>query len=116
MTQLLTGHGCLYTYLYRIGKASTPICPFCDEEEDSAEHTIQRCSVWNAERELLTSEIGEDLSLQTIVEKMCESEEGWLAFNNFAEGVMFQKEEDKKKSVSLSTMTTMTMNKLFFFW
>jgi len=96
-TQLLTGHGCLYTYLYRIGKANTPICPFCDIEEDSAEHTIQKCPEWNAERDLLTSEIGEDLSLDKIIEKMCESEDGWQAFCNFAEEVMIRKEDEREK-------------------
>lgn len=97
VTQLLTGHGCLYAYLFRIGKVNTPICPFCDIEEDSVEHTIQKCPEWNVERELLTSEIGEDLSLSKIVEKMCESENGWQAFRTFAEEVMTKKEEDERE-------------------
>lgn len=27
-------------YLYRIGKEDTPICPYCQDGEDSADHTI----------------------------------------------------------------------------
>lgn len=32
LTQMLTGHGVFYTYLRRIGKANTDICPHCDED------------------------------------------------------------------------------------
>lgn len=95
MTQILTGHGCFYTYLYRIGKANTPTCPFCHAEDDSSEHTLQKCSAWDNEREELQSILGGDLRLTTIVGKICESEEDWSAFLQFTEGYV-QKEEDER--------------------
>lgn len=95
-TQLLSGHGCFYKYLYRIGKADFAICPFCESEEDSAEHTIERCGNWKDERDLLMSTIGNDLSLGSIVSKILDSEENWEAFLSFADDVMIAKEDDER--------------------
>lgn len=39
LTQLLTGHGCFNSYLYKIGKTDSPICAHCGREHDTAEHT-----------------------------------------------------------------------------
>lgn len=57
VTQILTGHGCFSTYLYRIGKMDSPRCEYCDDvnAEDSAEHTLQDCAAWTREREALNS-------------------------------------------------------------
>lgn len=96
ITQLLTGHGVFYKFLYRIGKADNPFCPFCAEEEDSTEHTLQSCSQWDYEREELVREIGSDLQISTIVRKICNNKEAWRAFNRFAEKVMLYKEEDER--------------------
>lgn len=97
ITQLLTGHGCFYSFLSRIGKAGTPLCPFCELESDTAEHTIQTCPEWTNERKKLTDEIGLDLRLGKIVEKICESKENWEAFHLFAEEVLLRKEEDERE-------------------
>lgn len=94
VTQILTNHGCFYEYLYRIGKAESAICPFCEREEDTAEHTLERCEEWRGEREFLTSIIGNDLSLTSVVRRILHSEEGWQALVSFAERVMMTKEED----------------------
>ncbi|XP_025261984.1 uncharacterized protein LOC112639324 [Camponotus floridanus] len=96
ITQMLTGHGCFATYLYRIGKANTAICTFCKKDEDSPEHTIQVCEQWTEERALLVSVIGNDLSLRSIIGKVLVSEENWEAFHTFAEKVMLSKENDER--------------------
>lgn len=57
-TQLIAGHGCFQSYLYHIGKAETAICIFCDLEDDTPDHTLQRYVEWSEERELLCSYIG----------------------------------------------------------
>lgn len=95
-TQLLTGHGCFYAYLFRIGKVDTPQCPFCDLEPDTAEHTIQVCPQWTNERQELQREIGTNLDLTRIVEKICISSENWVAFCKFAEDILTRKEEDER--------------------
>lgn len=75
VTQLLTGHGCFGTYLYRIGKVDTPGCEHCDDEEaeDSAEHTLEECSAWSEERAILRNSLGlvvgvdVEVTLETII-------------------------------------------------
>jgi len=96
ITQLLTGHGCFGTFLERIGKADTAICPFCEMVDDSPDHTISGCPEWREERAALVDVIGPDLSLSGIIGAMCGSKEGWLAFSAFAEKVMRSKEDAER--------------------
>jgi len=95
VTEILTRHGCFNTFLYRIGKERSPICSFCNQEEDSSEHTVQSCVKWTEERDCLTKKLGPDLHLTTIIEKICKSQEIWNAFVHFAETVMRVKEEER---------------------
>ncbi|XP_011860277.1 PREDICTED: uncharacterized protein LOC105557607 [Vollenhovia emeryi] len=101
ITQLLTGHGCFGTFLRRIGKAHTAVCPHCGTEDggsiDSAEHTIAECPAWQDERDELTAVIGMDLTLTGIVDRMVHSRENWAAFSLFAERVMVAKEEAERR-------------------
>jgi len=96
ITQLLTGHGCFGDYLKRIGKADTALCPFCNTEEDSADHTIRWCPKWQNNRDELVSVIGPDLSLAGIIRGVVGSREGWIAFAKFAEAVMLRKEDAER--------------------
>ncbi|XP_029679065.1 uncharacterized protein LOC115245099 [Formica exsecta] len=98
LTQLLTGHGCFGTYLYRINKVVSPTCEHCDEElEDSAEHTLRECGAWKAEREALQATIGCELSLGTVIGEMCSTKEAWTAMTHFAETVMLKKEDAERR-------------------
>lgn len=97
ITQILTGHGCFYSFLHRIGKANTSICPYCQQEEDTSEHTLQRCSKWDRERSELNRTIGPDLQLDIIIRSICDSEEVWESFRKFAETVMSIKEDDERE-------------------
>lgn len=98
LTQLLSGHGCFATYLYRIGKENSNLCRFCESAEDTTEHTIQVCVEWREEREELLSILGgNDLSLEVIIAKMLESEDNWQAVSSFAEKVMLLKEEEERE-------------------
>lgn len=49
VTQFLTEHGCFKNYSHRIRKDENNICEYCSEE-DSQEHTILKCEIWNEER------------------------------------------------------------------
>lgn len=96
ITQVLTGHGCFNVFLYRIGKEPSPICSFCYLEEDTTEHTVQRCTQWMDERATLQQKIGHDLQFATIIGKIIEDQEAWDAFRHFAETVMEFKEEAER--------------------
>lgn len=51
LTQVLTGHGNFQSYLYRIGKAPSETCLFCNEAvEDTPQHTLLRCQTWEESR------------------------------------------------------------------
>jgi len=96
MTQLLTGHGCFSSYLYRIRRSITMACFHCDANVDSAEHTLTECSAWELERRELRGKIDGDITLVNVVGSIVESEEAWNAFRRFAESVMSTKEEAER--------------------
>ncbi|XP_011151469.2 uncharacterized protein LOC105190415 [Harpegnathos saltator] len=93
VTQLLTGHGCFGEYLCRIGKERTTQCHHCGADHDSAQHTLQDCPAWAAERGVVIREVGPELSLPNIVSKMLQSERKLDTFTEFCETVMKEKEE-----------------------
>ena len=97
ITQLLTGHGCFSSFLYRINKEESPVCRYCNLATDTAEHTLADCAFWDLERGELTAVIGQDLSLSTVVAAICRSREAWKALSTFAERVMRTKEEDERR-------------------
>lgn len=107
-TQLMTGHGCFADFLHRIGKYATPNCGFCNEGIDNAQHTLQYCSKWEEEKSRLRNQIGEDLSLQTVVSRILQSRENLLAFQDFAETVMTKKENKEREEEETNCRTQHT--------
>jgi len=97
LTQVLVGHGCFGEYLCRIGKESTARCHHCDEEVDSAHHTLEHCPAWEELRGFLRQEVGEDLFLGAVVNKMSLRESSWIAVSSFCEQVMSRKEEAERE-------------------
>jgi len=97
LTQILTGHGAMGAYLYRIQRADSPNCLACNEGyTDTAEHTLKDCSRWTAQRDDLTRVIGADLNLQTVILKMLESKDKWRSMITFAKSVMLTKEDEER--------------------
>ncbi|XP_071554589.1 uncharacterized protein [Temnothorax nylanderi] len=94
--QVLTGHGCFGVYLHRIGKEATTECHHCDEERDTAQHTLEHCPAWATQRRVLQGEVGNDLSLPAIVAAMVGDETRWRAFLAFCGNVMSQKEASER--------------------
>jgi len=91
--QVLTGHGCFGEYLHeKARREPTTQCHHCTEVRDTAQHTLADCPAWDMQRRVLTSIVGDDLSLPAIVSKMVESENAWDAMVSFCEQVMSQKE------------------------
>ncbi|XP_071569789.1 uncharacterized protein [Temnothorax nylanderi] len=91
-TQVLTGHGCFGEYLCRIGKKATTQCHHCEEERDSAQHTLEFCPAWAMQRRVLQAAVGNDLFLLAIVAAIVGREEKWKAFNVFCGQIMTVKE------------------------
>jgi hypothetical protein len=46
MTQVLSGHSVFGEYLLKIQREVTSICHHCQEEEGTAQHTLERCPAW----------------------------------------------------------------------
>lgn len=85
----MTGYGVFASYLYRIGKVDSPMCGYCKQEEDTAEHTLARYQEWSDQRGdlmhvLRIGDTQEELSLKEIVAKGVESKALWTAFRMFA--------------------------------
>lgn len=96
MTQVLTGHGCFGEYLCRIGKERTERCHHCACPCDSAQHTLETCPAWAAERTDLVAAVGADLTLSTIITAMVERVEAWRAVSSFCGKVMRQKADAER--------------------
>lgn len=86
-TQIITGHGCFNVYLYKIGRAMSPICAHCDKEFDTADHTLLSCTEWNVHREALEETFGRNFTLGTIFVDSLENPTKWRIFTDFCEGV-----------------------------
>lgn len=97
LTQLFTAHGSFGTYLFKIRKVDTEMCPHCDEGIDDAEHTMKYCPVWRQEREELVQLVGNNLELGTLVPKMIRCEEKWRAVDIFALKVLTRKEAAERE-------------------
>ena len=50
LTQLLTNHGCLRSYLHKMKKAPTPLCSCPEKAEQTARHLMIECSLFSKER------------------------------------------------------------------
>jgi len=95
---VLTGHGCFGEYLHeKARREPTTQCHHCEEERDTAQHTLAECPAWDAQRRVLTAIVGDDLSLPAIVSKMVESEDAWDAMVSFCEQVMAQKKAAERE-------------------
>ncbi|XP_025995650.1 uncharacterized protein LOC113005019 [Solenopsis invicta] len=95
-TQIITGHGCFNVYLYKIGRAMSPICAHCNKDFDTANHTLLSCTEWNTQRETLEETFNRNFTLGTIFAASLENPAKWRTFTDFCEGVMSIKEEAER--------------------
>ncbi|XP_011881222.1 PREDICTED: uncharacterized protein LOC105569393, partial [Vollenhovia emeryi] len=95
-SQVLTGHGCFGEYLRQIGREGSGRCHHCGADKDSAQHTLEECPEWDAQRRVLVVKIGPDLSPRAVVSAITEDRGKWEAFSSFCEHVMLQKEEAER--------------------
>lgn len=92
ITQSLSGHGCFRYYTHKIVKSVTPICVYCNEEVDTAEHTFI-CSRWVRQRAEDT--IRQALRVEEIVGLMLKGSAYWEAINRMAGSIMATKEAEE---------------------
>jgi hypothetical protein len=92
MTQVLTGHEVFGEYLHRIQREVTAICHHCEEETDTAQHTLEFCPAWAEPRRVLRLAIGERLAPEAVVEAVMRGPQELAAFRAFCEQVMLVKE------------------------
>jgi hypothetical protein len=58
LTQLRTGHAPLAKHLHHIGKSNSPLCPACQQAEETVHHFILHCPAHRTARQMLRSNTG----------------------------------------------------------
>ena len=76
LTQVLTGHGCFRSYLYRIGVYASAECPSCPGRDEDVEHVLFECPRFSEERELFAVP-GASLTPEAMGKRLLMSEKGW---------------------------------------
>lgn len=93
MTQVLTGHGQFWAFLFKIRKVDSNVCVLCTSGQvDDVDHTVLRCHGLGTVRSKMPPEL-EGLSLRGIVAKMVASPEIWDTGIRWIGGIMRKKEE-----------------------
>jgi hypothetical protein len=62
LIQMRSGHAGLNKHLARINRADSPICPACEQEEESVLHFLVRCPAHDREQWTLRRELGARIS------------------------------------------------------
>jgi len=75
---------CSGEFLCRIGKERTAECHHCDHLHDSAQHTLEACPVWAAERAELVVTVRADISLPAVIRAMVGGRGAWRAVSSYA--------------------------------
>ena len=88
--QLLSGHGCFRAYLYRFKHDSSPLCPYCAQIVEDAEHVFFHCPRFQTKRQTLRNKLGEIPTPENIVQHMIKSLEIWRAVSDFAKEITIQ--------------------------
>ena len=89
-------------YLKRF-KRDEEMCYCCDSPVDNAEHALFVCAKWGAAREALGQAVGAELTPDTMVSLMLQSERFWTLIESFVTLVMRTRELDgrrKRKSAA----------------
>ena len=94
LAQALSGHGCFNAYLWRFKKRDEEMCCYCDFPVDNAEHAFFVCAKRGVAREALGQEVGAELTPDTMVPLMLQSERFWTLIESFVTLVMKTRELD----------------------
>ena len=97
LAQALSGHGCFNAYLRRCKKRDEVVCGYCDFPVDTAEHALFDCAKWGVTREALGQAVGAELTPDTMVPLMLQSEGFWTLIESFVTLVMKTREIDGRR-------------------
>lgn len=98
MTQLITEHGSFRGYTHRIGKTEDSLCKFCGDTMNDNIHVIFDCPQWREDRKVLMEALGGNVhSLGALLRGIANSESKWNAVLTYANKVMTEKSETKRK-------------------
>jgi len=95
-SQVVTGHGCFGSFLYRIGKRSTPKCWYCGDDNDTTEHTLFECPRWEENRLRMDLKVGTNIDRANIGTILLRNQETWTIIKEFINKIMNQKLMDEK--------------------
>lgn len=98
LTQMITGHGCFGSYLYKYKKRLSPEGVDCKAVVDSAEHMIFVCDRWWEKRRDLEVKIEGDFEADSIIQLMLRSRSNWKAVKAFVGDVLKTKEEEERQA------------------
>ena len=88
LTQILSGHGCFRSYLYRFHRDTSPNCPACTECLEDSEHVLFHCPRFVSIREKLKTILGGSFTVENLTTLMCQSTENWKAVSEAAASIM----------------------------
>jgi zinc-binding in reverse transcriptase len=75
LTQLQTGHAPLAKHLHCIGKSDSPICPACQQAEETVQHFLIHCPAHRIARQTLCNNMGgrdiNTMKLLTMPKMLC---------------------------------------------
>ena len=81
-------------YLKHFKKGDDESCSYCGSFVDNAEHTLFFCARWGVTREAVGREVSTQLTPETMVSLMLQSEQKWILIESFVTLVMKTRELD----------------------
>ena len=97
LAQALSGHDSFNAYLKRFKKRDEEMCYYCDSPVDNAEHALFLCAKWGAAKEALSQAVDAELTPDTMVSLMLQSERFWTLIESFVTLVMRTRELDGRR-------------------
>ena len=92
LAQALSGHDCFNACLKRFKKREDESCSYCGSLVDNAEHTLFFCARRGVAREAVGREMGAQLTPDTMVSLILQSEQIWILIESFVTVVIKTRE------------------------
>jgi len=97
LTQVLTGHGCFNSYLFKIQKIDSPKCSLCKAGNVDAKHALFECDAFENWRRQLYGELGHDVTQDNLTDLMLQEKPKWQIIAAYINRVMKFKCDDERR-------------------